>query len=97
MNHSGPTLGLVLLSQILPAASGAAGLPGFATIEVDSIATEVLGDIDRSGAVDARELTRLLTAWGTGDPIAALDGDGIVAAADFAQLFENCSHRERGG
>lgn len=67
------------------AAFGAPPVPDFAAIEVNSVVTAALGDLDRSGAVDARDLTRLLTPWGTRGPIAALDGDGIVAAADFAR------------
>jgi len=67
------------------AAFGAPPVPDFAAIEVNSVATAALGDFDRSGAVEARDLTRLLSAWGTGGPLADLDGDGIVAAADFAR------------
>ena len=61
------------------AAFGAPPVPDFAAIEVNSVATAALGDFDRSGAVEARDLTRLLSAWGTGGPLADLDGDGIVA------------------
>ena len=44
-------------------------------------------DLDGSGAVDAADLARLLSAWGTADPVADLDASGTVDSADIAFLL----------
>ncbi len=52
---------------------------------VDGCAT--FGDLDGSGAVDAGDLSLMLSAWGETDHVADLDGSGIVESADLALLL----------
>jgi len=44
-------------------------------------------DLDGSGAIDAADLARLLSAWGTPDPVADLDASGTVDSADIAFIL----------
>ena len=45
------------------------------------------GDLDGDGFVGGADLTILLAAWGTSDPVADIDGDLIVGGADLALLL----------
>ncbi|MSR40919.1 MAG: hypothetical protein EXS10_03345 [Phycisphaerales bacterium] len=45
------------------------------------------GDLDANGAVDAADLTTMLSMWGTANVTADIDGDGIVDAPDLARLL----------
>lgn len=45
-------------------------------------------DLDRSGVVDSRDLTVLLSAWGGGG-VADLDRSGLVDPADLALLLQS--------
>jgi hypothetical protein len=44
-------------------------------------------DLNRDGFVDALDLTILLAAWGTADPVADINADGSVDATDIAALL----------
>ena len=44
-------------------------------------------DLNRDGFVDALDLTILLSAWGTADPVADINADGSVDGADIAALL----------
>ena len=44
-------------------------------------------DVNRSGAVDAADMTALMNSWGSSDALADIDGDGIVGASDLAILL----------
>jgi hypothetical protein len=45
------------------------------------------GDINSDGAVDAADLSLLLSLWGTTGGPADIDGDGTVGASDLALLL----------
>ncbi len=49
--------------------------------------TSCEGDIDLNGAVEAADLTTMLSMWGTANASADLDSNGIVDAPDLAQLL----------
>lgn len=44
-------------------------------------------DLNRDGFVDAVDLTMLLAAWGTADPVADINADGSVGGSDIAALL----------
>lgn len=44
----------------------------------------IIGDLNADGLVDAGDVILLLNAWGTADPVADLDGNGIVGVEDLA-------------
>jgi hypothetical protein len=41
--------------------------------------------------VDAADLSILLAAWGTSDPVADINGDGTVDGTDLTTLLANWS------
>ncbi len=45
------------------------------------------GDFGLDGSVDGKDLGYLLSAWGTEDPFADLNGDGLVDGADLGVLL----------
>ena len=47
----------------------------------------VPGDLNEDGAVDGIDLTIILAAWGTNDPIADVNHDNIVDGADMAVVL----------
>jgi hypothetical protein len=47
------------------------------------------GDLDGNGAVDAGDISVLLTLFGTADPAGDLDGSGMVDAGDISVLLVN--------
>jgi len=51
----------------------------------------IVGDLNLDGIVDGADLSILLGAWGTADPIADLSGDGNVDGADLSILLGNWS------
>lgn len=50
---------------------------------------ELVGDLDGDGFVTGSDLSILLGAWGTNDPIADLNDDDIVDGADLTLLLGN--------
>jgi enterochelin esterase-like enzyme len=52
-----------------------------------AIPCRLAADLDCSGAVDAADLSLLLSEWGDGHGPADLDGDGTVGAADLALVL----------
>ncbi|MFZ9690519.1 MAG: hypothetical protein ACO3EP_00650 [Phycisphaerales bacterium] len=49
----------------------------------------VIGDLNADGIVNGADLSILLGAWGSSDPIADLSGDGEVGGADLSILLGN--------
>lgn len=49
----------------------------------------ITGDLNGDGLVDGADISILLGAWGTADPIADLTGDGNVDGADLAVVLGN--------
>jgi hypothetical protein len=49
--------------------------------------TTCVGDLNDDGVVNGADLTILLGAWGTADPVADLNDDGIVNGADLTMLL----------
>jgi len=47
----------------------------------------ILGDLNLDGVVNGADLSILLAAWGTADPVADLNDDGIVNGTDLAILL----------
>jgi hypothetical protein len=50
---------------------------------------DIPGDLNGDGVVDAADLSILLAAWGTSDPVADINGDGTVDGADLTTLLAN--------
>ena len=48
-----------------------------------------LGDFSLDGTVEGEDIGTLLSAWGTADPVANLDGIGTVGGADLGILVAN--------
>lgn len=46
-----------------------------------------LGDFDGDGFVTGGDMSMMLGAWGTSDPLADLDGDGFISGGDLAELL----------
>jgi hypothetical protein len=44
-------------------------------------------DLDRSGGVDAADLSEMLSRWGGGDPLADVNADGVVDGADLGRIL----------
>ena len=44
-------------------------------------------DLNGDGVVDGYELTYLLGAWGSDDPVADVNDDGIVDGADLTDIL----------
>ena len=60
------------------------------TTEGESTVCDLAGDIDGDGCVDSRDITALLSAWGTGGgstPRADSNRDGVVDSQDIAFLL----------
>ena len=56
--------------------------------------TQCLGDINNDGQADGIDISFVISAWGTSDPTADLDGDGLVNAADLVLIlgnWQNCN------
>jgi len=49
----------------------------------------IIGDLNLDGVVNGADLTILLSAWGTSDPVADLNGDGTVNGADLTIQLSN--------
>ena len=47
------------------------------------------GDLNNDGVVNGADLSILLSAWGTADPVADINGDGEVNGADLSILLSN--------
>lgn len=47
------------------------------------------GDLNNDGIVNGADLSIMLSAWGTADPVADLDGSGNVDGGDLAILLSN--------
>ena len=47
----------------------------------------VPGDLNTDGQVNGVDLSILLAAWGTDDPVADISGDGIVGGPDLSILL----------
>ena len=50
---------------------------------------EIPGDLNLDGIVNGADLSILLSAWGTADPVADIDGSGNVDGGDLAILLSN--------
>jgi len=50
---------------------------------------EIPGDLNLDGIVNGADLSILLAAWGTADPVADLNDDGVVNGADLSILLAN--------
>ena len=48
-----------------------------------------VGDLNDDGVVNGADLSLLLAAWGSDDPVADLTGDGVVGGADLTLLIGN--------
>ena len=57
--------------------------------EISSFSIRVVGDINQDGLVDGQDLSILLGAWGTSDPLADLNGDGDVDGTDLTIILGN--------
>jgi len=49
----------------------------------------IIGDLNQDGFVNGADLSILLSAWGTADPVADLNGDGTVNGADLSIQLSN--------
>ena len=80
------TVGLSEISYVRISVDQDAGslpeIDGFA-----DVAPQRRGDLDGNGVIDGADLTRLLAAWGSDDPVADLDGDGSVGGPDLTILL----------
>jgi len=84
--------------------SAACGIPDFITLDSigfpaskwwvelsgnDGCQDGIIGDLNLDGVVNGADLTILLSAWGTSDPVADLNGDGTVNGADLTIQLSN--------
>ena len=81
------TADLIEIDYIVDASTPAANGFRFATAPV----TVKLGDINRDGVVNARDMAELFDAWGVANPLLDLNGDGVVGSRDLAVIFANWS------
>jgi len=87
-----PTALVVADSTVCNNGTLAWNIYGGYTTEGTSTVCDIAGDIDGDGCVDARDITALLSAWGTdGGPTPRADGnrDGVVDAQDIAILLSD--------
>lgn len=67
--------------------SGQTTFAGLAWLMVEGEPVYAAGDLNRDGLVDGQDLSQLLGAWGTDDPVADIVVDGIVDGADLSRLL----------
>jgi len=62
-------------------------IPSMAVSVVGPSAPSIPGDLNDDGQVNGTDLSMLLAAWGTSDPVADLNDDGIVDGTDLSMLL----------
>ena len=79
------TAELIEIDYIVDASTPAANGFRFATAPV----TVKLGDINRDGVVNSRDMSELFDAWGMANPLLDLNSDGVVGSRDLSVIFAN--------
>lgn len=63
----------------------------FPNVEIDAVSRAIPeaapGDFNSDGRIDGIDLARLLSSFGTSDPIADIDGNGVVDGVDITALL----------
>ncbi|MBM4105152.1 MAG: hypothetical protein FJ257_02430 [Phycisphaerae bacterium] len=62
-------------------------IPSMAIAVAGPSAPAIPGDLNGDGVVDGTDLSMLLAAWGTSDPVADLNDDGVVNGTDLSMLL----------
>ena len=52
-------------------------------------AAAIAGDLNNDGHVNGLDMTQLLGAWGTSDPVSDINDDGIVNGIDMSTILAN--------
>ena len=60
-------------------------------VQTIEVVPELEGDLNGDGRVNGIDITILLSAWGTDDPVADLTGDGVVNGGDLTIVLANWS------
>ncbi len=73
--------------DIVFAAGYSGAVSGDGIFRLSCAASSCPGDIDGDGDVGVLDLTAVILAWGSDDPMADVTGDGVVGFDDLAEII----------